>query len=68
MSAITLKDHVGNDRYTEEKISVQAYSTSEALKNGIRKAISDYRKKGWDLVCILTQGSFIHLEFKQRSG
>lgn len=53
--------------YSEEIISIQAYNSSDALKNEIRNKIINRSKSNWDFVKFFSQGSNIYLIFKQRN-
>lgn len=64
--SIQISKKMGNFNYTEEKIPIQAYTSSEALKNEIGKRIINRRKTNWDIVQIFSEGPFIYLKFKLR--
>ncbi len=65
MNTLALKVHGGNQRCAEEKILIRAYHTSEALKDAIRKVITNYGRMGWKTVNILRDRQFIRLIIKQ---
>lgn len=52
--------------YTEEKIPIQAYGSSEALKGEISRRIVNRGKTHWEIIQIFSRGPFIYLKFKYR--
>ena len=52
------------NNFTEEKIKVSAFHSSEALKNEIGQRILNRRSMDWDFVRLGSKGSFIYLVFK----
>jgi len=47
----------------EEKILINDYRDSGALKEQIRKTTASYSKKGLNLISITSKGGFIFLKF-----
>lgn len=65
MQPMNNKNQEVNDSCYEEKISIQAYESSFALKNEIRKRIMNRKETNWDILQIYSQGPFIYLKFKK---
>ena len=67
MILTTLKNKIQKLNYSEERIFIRAYSTSEAIKGEIRKRIDEYSGRGWDFEQILSKGAFLYVTFKKES-
>ena len=65
MQTINNKNREINDSCYEEKITIQAFESSFALKNEIRKRIMTRKQTHWDILQIYSQGPFIYLIFKK---
>ena len=64
MNGIECEIKIESDVSVEEKILINAYRDSEALKEQIRKTTDCYSKKGWGLISISSQGEYIYLKFR----
>ena len=51
--------------YAEEKLYLNAYNSSKALKDEIRQTVSDYESMNWEVVDISTEDSFVSLKFRR---
>jgi hypothetical protein len=51
--------------FSEEKIFIRAYPTSEAIKNEMRQRIVHHLDMGWHLDQILDEGAFLRLTFRK---
>ncbi|MEE9168565.1 MAG: hypothetical protein V3U73_02325 [bacterium] len=63
MMTLALEDNLDSVDCVEKKILISAQSSSETLKDEIRKMISSYREMGWDLVKMYIRGASMHLKF-----
>ncbi len=68
MNTLTLNFHRDNQDFTEERILIRAYHTSEALKDAIWESVANYSRMGSKSVNILREGPFIRVIFKQRES
>jgi len=66
MNGITCEIQIESKVSVEEKILINDYRNSEALKAQIRKTTDCYSKKGWGLISISSEGGFIYLKFKSQ--
>ena len=60
--------HPSDDsEYLEEKIKLNAFHSSDALKSEIGRIIRDRSKMNWDFVKLSSDGPFLLLVFKQKT-
>ncbi|TDI84987.1 MAG: hypothetical protein E2O79_02540 [Caldithrix sp.] len=52
--------------FSEERIFLTSFRSSEALKDEIGQRISKRRSKDWDFVQLNSEGAFLSLTFKQK--
>ena len=55
-------------QYTEDKLSLRNYTTSESLKSEIEQRIEKRKTTNWDFVKLDSSGAFISIVFKQLLG
>lgn len=55
-------------QFSEKKIPLVFYRSSEALKLEIRKITYKLAKNGWQLAQITSRGAYIYLKFKCRAS
>ncbi len=64
--SVNLSANQGKLEFFEEKLLINAYHSSETLKDEIGKIIIHRSKLEWDFVNIVSRGPFICLVFKQK--
>ena len=53
-------------KFSEEKIPLTSFHSSEALKDEIGQRILNRRSMNWDFVQLNSEGAFLCLTFKQK--
>ena len=64
MNGINCDIQIESEASVEEKILINDYRDSDALKEQIRKTTASYSKKGLSLTSIIAKGGFLFLKFR----
>lgn len=64
--SLTISTNQDGYDFLEEKICLNAFHSSEALKNEIGNIILNRSRLNWDFVHIKSRGPFIYLIFKPK--
>ena len=63
MNGINCEVQIESHVSVEEKILINEYHNSDALKEQIRKITASYSQKGLSLISIISKGGFLFLKF-----
>lgn len=66
MTAMLNRKNGGGECEAEKTLMLRTFTTSDSLKDEIRRLISEYQQIGWQFICMSAEGALIHLKFKKQ--